>query len=80
MLETGIGRAAILALAALPGFTLPSDTSASSRYFKQDLTTQLEMINGYLEVPNLLGVGVSPNMEYLDSITTVNVLVGGNRF
>jgi len=30
MLETGIGRAANLALAALPGFTLPGDTSASA--------------------------------------------------
>ena len=29
MLETGIGRAANVALAALPGFTLPGDTSAS---------------------------------------------------
>ncbi len=78
MLETGIGRAANLALAALPGFTLPGDTSASSRYFKQDLTAPFEMIDGCLEVPNWLGIGVSPNMEYLDSITTVKELVGGN--
>ncbi|MEY2425100.1 MAG: o-succinylbenzoate synthase, partial [Actinomycetota bacterium] len=33
MLETGLGRAANVALAALPGFTLPGDTSASDRYF-----------------------------------------------
>ena len=32
MLETGIGRAANVALAALPGFVLPGDTSASARY------------------------------------------------
>ena len=38
MLETGIGRAANVALAALPGFTLPGDTSASSRYFATDIT------------------------------------------
>ena len=31
MLETGLGRAANLALAALPGFTLPGDISASAR-------------------------------------------------
>lgn len=36
MLETGIGRAVNLALAALPGFTLPGDTSASDRYYKKD--------------------------------------------
>ena len=33
MLETGIGRAANAALAALPGFTLPGDVSASSRFY-----------------------------------------------
>ena len=38
MLETGVGRALNLALAAMPGFTLPGDTSASARYFEQDLT------------------------------------------
>ena len=38
MLETGVGRATNLALAALPGFTLPGDTSASARYFAEDLT------------------------------------------
>lgn len=69
MLETGIGRAANLALAALPGFTLPGDTSASSRFFKQDITTPFEMIDGYLEVPNGLGIGVVPDMEFLNSIT-----------
>ena len=34
MLETGLGRAANVALAALPGFTLPGDTSASGRYYR----------------------------------------------
>lgn len=69
MLETGIGRAANLALAALPGFTLPGDTSASSRFFKQDITTPFEMIDGYLNVPNGLGIGVVPDMEFMNSIT-----------
>ena len=38
MLETGLGRAANVALAALPGFTLPGDVSASDRYFHRDIT------------------------------------------
>ncbi|MGH3049412.1 MAG: o-succinylbenzoate synthase, partial [Gaiellaceae bacterium] len=38
MLETGLGRAANVALAALPNFTLPGDTSASGRYYAQDIT------------------------------------------
>src|SRR5690606_37960382 len=36
MLETVIGRAANVALAALPGFTLPGDLSGSRRYFTTD--------------------------------------------
>ena len=38
MLETGVGRAAQLALAALPGFTLPGDISATERYYDPDIT------------------------------------------
>ncbi len=70
MLETGIGRAANLALAALPGFILPGDTSASARYFKQDITTPFVMENGYLNVTNTPGIGVEPCMEFIDDITT----------
>jgi O-succinylbenzoate synthase len=70
MLETGIGRAANLALAALPGFTLPGDTSASARYFKQDITTPFVMEDGYLNVPNTPGIGIEPDMSFLDEITT----------
>jgi O-succinylbenzoate synthase len=54
--------AANLALAALPGFTSPGDTSASARYFKQDITTPFVMENGYLIVPNTAGIGVEPDM------------------
>ena len=59
-----------LALAALPGFTLPGDTSASARYFKQDITTPFVMDDGYLTVPTGDGIGVTPDMNFLDSITT----------
>ena len=70
MLETGIGRAANLALAALPGFTLPGDTSASARYFKRDITEPFVMENGYLRVPTSPGIGIDPDMEFLESITS----------
>ena len=69
MLETGIGRAANLALAALPGFTLPGDTSASSRFFKQDITKPFEMTDGYLDVPDGIGIGVAPDVDFMNSIT-----------
>ena len=70
MLETGIGRAANLALAALPGFTLPGDTSASARYFRRDVTTPFVLQGGCLDVPTGAGIGIDPDLGYLDSITT----------
>ncbi len=63
MLETGIGRAANVALAALPGFLLPGDTSASSRYYAEDLTEPFELGDGehrgQLRVPDAAGTGVT---------------------
>jgi O-succinylbenzoate synthase len=70
MLESGIGRAANVALAALPNFTLPGDTSASSRYFAQDVTEPFVLDDGYLHVPDGPGIGVSPLPDVLDEITT----------
>ena len=70
MLETGLGRAANVALASLPNFTLPGDTSASSRYWKQDLTAPFELIDGQLPVPTGPGLGVEPLPDVLREITT----------
>jgi O-succinylbenzoate synthase len=70
MLETGLGRAANVALAALPGFTLPGDTSASDRYFHRDITTPFELVDGRLAVPTGPGLGVAPLPEVLDELTT----------
>ncbi len=59
MLETGIGRAMNVALAALPGFTLPGDTSASDRYYAEDLTEPFVLHDGRLSVPTGPGSGVT---------------------
>ncbi len=45
MLETGVGRASNLALASLPGFTLPGDISASDRYYIRDITNERFVLN-----------------------------------
>lgn len=60
MLETGVGRAANIALAALPGFILPGDTSASNRYYKEDVTKPFVLDHGQLRVPTGPGIGVEP--------------------
>jgi o-succinylbenzoate synthase len=66
MLETGIGRAVNLALAAMPGFTLPGDTSASARYFDEDLTEPFELApDGTMAVPAGPGIGVRPRPDRL---------------
>jgi o-succinylbenzoate synthase len=70
MLETGIGRAANVALAALPGFTLPGDTSASDRYFHRDITAPFVLQDGHLAVPTGPGIGVDPDLAALDAATT----------
>lgn len=69
MLETGIGRAANVALAALPGFTLPGDTSASSRYYEVDVTAPFVLDNGQLPVPTGPGIGVEPLPDVLADLT-----------
>lgn len=70
MLESGIGRGANIALAALDGFKLPGDTSASNRYYIRDITEPFIMKNGQIDVPNKPGIGVEVDEEYLDSIAT----------
>jgi O-succinylbenzoate synthase len=75
MLETGIGRAANVALASLPGFTLPGDTSASDRYFTRDVTPPFELVDGQLRVPTGPGIGVDPVLDILDELTTAKDVV-----
>jgi len=71
MLETGIGRAANIALATLPGFTLPGDISASDRYYRQDLITEPFTLNSdsTLSVPTGPGLGVTVDRHRLHQVT-----------
>ncbi len=72
MLETGIGRAFNLHLTTLPNFSLPGDTSASDRYFEQDLIAKPFRLNanGTLTVPQGDGIGVVPDPQRLQQVTT----------
>jgi O-succinylbenzoate synthase len=71
MLETGVGRAVNVALAAMPGFTLPGDTSGSDRYFERDLTEPFVVDpDGTMAVPAGPGIGVAPIPEVLDEVAT----------
>jgi O-succinylbenzoate synthase len=70
MLETGLGRAANVALAALPNFSLPGDVSASDRYWKADITAPFVLDAGHLAVPAGPGLGVTPDPDALEEATT----------
>ena len=70
MLETGLGRAANVALAALPNFTLPGDTSASDRYYARDITEPFVLRDGHVAVPTGPGLGVLPDPDALAEVTT----------
>ncbi|HEX8870076.1 MAG TPA: enolase C-terminal domain-like protein, partial [Lentzea sp.] len=70
MLETGVGRGPNLALAALPGFVLPGDVSASRRYFAEDVTEPFELQDGFMHVPTGPGIGIEPIPETLKRFTT----------
>jgi O-succinylbenzoate synthase len=69
MVETGLGRAANAALAALPGFTLPGDVSASDRFYEEDLTVPFVLDDGQIAVPTGPGIGVEPIQDLLDRYT-----------
>lgn len=69
MLETGLGRALNLAVAALPGCNLPPDLGPSARYFRTDLTPPFESRGGTMIVPDGPGLGVEPLPEVLDDLT-----------
>jgi o-succinylbenzoate synthase len=69
MLETGVGRAANVALASMPGFTLPGDTSGSDRYFERDLTEPFVVDpDGTMAVPTGPGIGVAPIPDVLREV------------
>jgi O-succinylbenzoate synthase len=71
MLETGIGRSLLVAIAALPGFTATGDCSASERYFGAggDITTPFELDGGRLRVPDGPGLGVQVLPDRLAAVT-----------
>ena len=69
MLETGLGRAGNVAMAAMPNFTLPGDTSASDRYYHRDITEPFVLVEGRLRVPQGAGLGVNVDTEFLAEIT-----------
>jgi O-succinylbenzoate synthase len=78
MLESGIGRAHNVALASLPGFTLPGDISASRRYWHQDIVEPEFALqpDGSLAVPTGLGIGVTVREDLVEVLTVAREVFG----
>lgn len=69
VLETAVGRAANLQLASLPGFTLPSDISATKRYYNNDIGQEFHIESGTITVPQGPGTAAVLDLDYLESVT-----------
>ena len=67
MHEFGIGRAANVALASLPGFILPGDVSGSDKYYREDIVEPPVLAtNGAVNVPSGPGIGHEPVLERIE--------------
>src|SRR6266852_6043282 len=71
MLESGIGRAHNIAMATLPGFTLPGDVSASARYWEQDIVAPAVTVSarGTIAAPDKPGIGFEVNRALIERLT-----------
>jgi len=71
MLESGIGRAHNIAMSSLANFNLPGDVSASRRYWAEDvIEPEVEVSRqGTIRVPTTPGIGYTPRVDRIESIT-----------
>lgn len=70
MLESGLGRAANLGLASLPGFVLPGDLVPSERYLAADIAPPVVRRGPMVAVPTGPGIGATVSPGAVDRATT----------
>ncbi|MCE4602911.1 MAG: o-succinylbenzoate synthase [Desulfurococcales archaeon] len=76
MLETGIGRGHLVALATLPGVGYPNDISGSSRYYESDIVEPEWVVeNGYIRAPERPGIGVEPLLDEIEMLSRRRIVV-----
>jgi o-succinylbenzoate synthase len=76
MHEFGIGRAANVAIASLPGFTIPGDVSGSDKYYAEDIAAPPILARqGAIAVSMTAGLGVEPIEERIRARTLREVLL-----
>ena len=75
LLESGLGRHALAALAALAGVNLVGDLSPAGRWLADDPWPDLAMRGGRIRVPTTPGVAPPPDPDRLDAVTTRRALI-----
>jgi len=74
MHEFGIGRAANVAVSSLPGFTLPSDVSASEKYYARDVIEPAVIaVQGVVQVPEATGLGHKVDTDLIAANTVATL-------
>jgi len=80
MHEFGIGRAANVAIASLPGFTLPGDVSGSDKYYHEDLVEPAVVAYlGAVPVPSGVGLGHEPILGRIERHTIRSLSLSGGK-
>ncbi|WP_156972750.1 o-succinylbenzoate synthase [Mesobacillus selenatarsenatis] len=70
MIEFGISRAHNIALASLPGFTIPGDISGSDRYWEKDIIQpEITVYDGMIKMPEGPGIGFKLNTKRMKEVT-----------
>lgn len=66
MHEFGVGRLANIAISSLPNFTLPSDVSASGKYYERDIVVPpIRARDGVVDVPGGVGLGHAVDLDWI---------------
>lgn len=76
MLDSGIGRAHNIAISSLNNFSFPGDTSASARYWNQDIIIpEVTMQDGCIHVPTSAGIGYEIDRNFLQTKTIMSTTI-----
>ncbi len=79
MLESGLGRHVLAALAPLPAFTLTGDLSPACRWLEDDPFQDISMRDGMIAAPTRPGIAGEPFANRLDRYTVRQVTVVANQ-
>ena len=79
MLESGLGRHVLAALAPLPAFTLTGDLSPASRWLEDDPFQDISMRNGMIPAPTQPGIAGEPVANLLDRYTVRDTTIAASQ-